>query len=68
MPKRSAMANAAKSKVQAHVEYVFAWQKNKMGRFIRTIWIKRAKANVMLDTFARNMHRLIFLERRITTG
>lgn len=68
MPERTAKANAAKSRVRARVEHVFAQQKDKMGLFIRTIGIKRAEAKITLANLAYNMHRLIFHERRATMG
>ena len=68
MPERTAKANAAKSKVRARVEHVFARQKDQMGLFIRTIGIKRAEAKITLANLAYNMHRLIFHERRAATG
>ena len=46
MPERTARANAAKSKIRARVEHVFARQKDQMGLFIRTIGIKRAEAKI----------------------
>jgi IS5 family transposase len=68
MPERTAHANAAKSKVRARVEHVFARQKDQMGLFIRTIGIKRAEAKITLANLAYNMHRLLFHERRAATG
>jgi IS5 family transposase len=68
MPERTAKANAAKSRVRARVEHVFARQKDQMGLFIRTIGIKRAEAKITLTNLAYNMHRLIFHERRATMG
>jgi transposase, IS5 family len=68
MPERTAKANAAKSKVRARVEHVFAHQKAKMGLFIRTIGICRAEAKITLANLAFNMHRLIFHETRRATG
>jgi IS5 family transposase len=68
MPERTAKANAAKSKVRARVEHVFARQKDQMGLFIRTIGLKRAEAKITLANLAYNMHRLIFHERRAATG
>jgi len=68
MPERTAKANAAKSKVRARVEHVFAQQKDKMGLFIRTIGLKRAQAKITLANLAYNMSRLIFHERRAMTG
>lgn len=68
MPERTAKANAARSKVRARVEHVFARQKDQMGLFIRTIGIKRAEAKITLVNLAYNMHRLIFHERRAAMG
>lgn len=68
MPERTARANAAKSKVRARVEHVFARQKDQMGLFIRTIGIKRAEAKITLANLAYNMNRLIFHERRAAMG
>ena len=61
-------ANAAKSKVRARVEHVFAHQKAVMGLFIRTIGIRRAEAKITLANLAFNMQRLIFHETRAATG
>ena len=44
MPRAMARANAAKSSIRAHVEHVFAHQKNRFGLFIRTIGLARAEA------------------------
>jgi IS5 family transposase len=52
MPERTAKANAAKSKVRARVEHVFARQKDQMGLFIRTIGIKRAETKITLANLA----------------
>ncbi|WP_298327897.1 transposase [Asticcacaulis sp.] len=64
----SARANAAKSSVRAHVEHVFAHQKNRFGLFIRTIGLKRAEAKLTLANLAYNFNRLIFHERRRALG
>jgi IS5 family transposase len=68
MPERTAKASAAKSKVRARVEHVFARQKDQMGLFIRTIGLKRAEAKITPANLAYNMHRLIFHERRAAMG
>lgn len=52
MPRPIARGNAAKSKVRAHVEHVFAEQKDRMGLFVRTIGIARAEATVILANMA----------------
>ena len=48
MPDHIRRGNAARSKVRARVEHVFAQQKARMGLFIRTIGIKRAEAKITL--------------------
>ena len=68
MPERTAKANAAKSRIRARVEHVFAQQKDKIGLFIRTIGIKRAETKVTLANLAYNMNRLVFHERRVAMG
>lgn len=55
--------NARKSKVRSLVEHVFADQKHRMGLFIRTIGIDRAKTKIGLANIAYNMRRLVFHER-----
>lgn len=57
-------ANAARSKVRAAVEHVFAEQKRRMALFVRTIGIARARAKIGLANLAYNMQRLVYLERR----
>ena len=61
MPARVAKANAAKSKVRASVEHVFAWQKGPMGLFIRTIGLARATVKIGLANIATNMRRMVWL-------
>ena len=64
MPKATARANARKSAVRAHVEHVFAQQKDRMGLFVSTIGLKRADAKLGLANLAYNFQRLIFHERK----
>lgn len=68
MPEHIARANAAKSAIRAHVEHVFAHQKNRSGLFIRTIGLPRAQAKLTLANLACNFDRLIFHERCAATG
>lgn len=56
--------NRARSGVRGLVEHVFAEQKSRMGLFIRTIGIKRAKTKIGLANIAYNMRRLAFLVRQ----
>jgi IS5 family transposase len=68
MPDHVRRGNAAKSKVRARVEHVFAQQKAKMGPLIRTIGIKRAQAKITLANLAYNLTCLISHERRAVMG
>ena len=68
MSKATARANAAKSSIRAHVEHVFAHQKNRFGLFIRTTGLARAEAKLTLCNLAYNFNRLIFRERRESTA
>jgi transposase, IS5 family len=64
MPVRTARANGAKSKVRAGIEHVFAEQKSRMGLFIRTVGLARARTKIGLANLVYNVKRLVFLERQ----
>ncbi len=64
MPVRTARANGRKSKVRAYVEHVFAEQKSRMGLFIRTVGLARARTKIGLANLTYNVKRLVFLERQ----
>lgn len=64
MPTRTAKANARKSAVRSHIEHVFAEQKARMGLFVRTIGLARAKTKIGFANLFYNMRRLLWLERR----
>lgn len=64
MPPPRARANAARSRERAGIEHVFAEQKARMGLFIRTIGLARAKAKIGLANLAYNLKRFAFWERR----
>jgi IS5 family transposase len=66
MPVRTARANASKSAIRAHLEHVFAEQKHRMGRFVRTIGLARATIKIGLANLAYNMRRLLWLDRHPT--
>lgn len=68
MPKTMARADSVKFSIRAHVEHVFAHQKNRMGMFIRTIGLARAEAKLPLYNLAYNFDRLFFHERRESMG
>ncbi|MEF2074958.1 IS5 family transposase, partial [Consotaella aegiceratis] len=63
MPTATRRANNAKSRVRSAVEHVFAEQKNRMGLFIRTTGIARARTKIGMANLVYNIKRLIFLER-----
>jgi transposase, IS5 family len=65
-PVRTARANGAKSKVRAKIEHIFAEQKSRMGLFIRTIGLERARTKIGLANLVYNVKRLIVLERWAT--
>ena len=64
LPRPHQRANRARSKVRSSIEHVFADQKSRMGLFVRTIGIARAKAKIGLANLVYNMRRLIFLESK----
>jgi IS5 family transposase len=64
LPAHHERANAARSKVRAHVEHPFAEQKDRMGIFVRTIGIARARAKIGIANIAYNMKRMVFWEGR----
>jgi len=64
MPKRTAKANAKKSKIRARVEHVFAHQKERMKIFIRSIGLERAEATITMANIAYNLGRWRWWETR----
>ncbi len=64
LPEPLARANAKRSKVRAAVEHVFAHQKDRMGLFVRTIGLGRARLKIGMVNLAYNMRRLLWLQGR----
>jgi len=64
MPVHIKRSNTTRSRIRAHVEHVFAVQKEHMRLFIRTIGLKRAKVKIGLANLTYNMKRFIFFETR----
>lgn len=62
MPEHIARANAKRSAVRPAVEHVFAGQKHRMGLFVRTIGIARARIKIGMANLAYNFQRLAWLE------
>ena len=63
MPGAIRRANAAKSKIRARVEHVFAEQKDRMELFVRTIGIAWAKTKIGMANLVYNFKRLLFSRR-----
>jgi transposase, IS5 family len=63
MPDAVRRANAIKSTVRSRVEHVFAEQKDRMGLFIRTIGIARARVKIGMANLVYNVKRLVFWRR-----
>ena len=57
-------ANRARSRVRSAVEHVFAEQKARMGLFVRTVGLARARVKIGMVNLAYNMRRLIWLDAR----
>ena len=68
MSKRTAKANAKKSKVRARVEHVFAQQKERMNLFIRSVGIARAEATITMANIAYNLGRWRWWDIRIASA
>ena len=69
MPLSLKNGNTTKSKIRAHVEHVFAVQKEQMNLFVRTIGFKRAKVKIGLANITYTIKRFIFFEKRkLATG
>lgn len=64
MSERQYKANAARSKVRSRVEHVFGEQKARMGLFVRTIGLVRARTKIGIVNLVYNMKRLVWLEGR----
>ena len=59
MSERTARANGRRSKIRAFVEHVFAQQKSRMGLFVRTIGIARARTKIGIANLAYNLTRYV---------
>jgi hypothetical protein len=68
MPKRTAKANARKSKVRATVEHVFAQQKQRMKLVVRSIGLKRAQAVLCMANIAYNLGRWRWWQTRTASA
>jgi IS5 family transposase len=64
MPPNIARGNAARARVRAKVEHVFATQKRRFGLVIRTVGVVRATAKLTLANLVYNLRRLAWIETR----
>lgn len=68
MSEHMGRTNAAKSAIRAHVEHVCVHQKNRYGRFIRTIGLVRVQPQLTLAKLADKFDCLSFHERCVAPG
>jgi transposase, IS5 family len=64
MSEAAARANGRRSKIRALVEHVFAQQKSRMGLFVRTIGIDRARTKIGMANLAYNLTRFVWHQGR----
>ena len=64
MSEATSRANGRRSKIRALIEHVFAHQKARMGLFVRTIGIGRAKVKIGLANLAYTFGRYVWHEAR----
>jgi hypothetical protein len=68
MPEPKQRANAARSRPRSAIEHIFAEQKHRMGLFIRTIGIARARTKIGMADIAHNLRRYVYWEAKIAAG
>lgn len=64
MSEATSRANGRRSKIRALVEHVFAQQKSRMGLFVRTIGIERARTKIGMANLAYNLSRYVWHQGR----
>lgn len=64
MSEATSRANGRRSKVRAFVEHVFAQQKSRMGLFVRTIGMARARTKIGMANLAYNLTRFVWHQGR----
>jgi transposase, IS5 family len=68
MSEAMARANGRRSKIRAFVEHVFAQQKSRMGLFVRTIGIARARTTIGMANLAYNLTRYVWHQGRTASA
>lgn len=64
MSEAMSRANCRRSKIRAFVEHVFAQQKSRMGLFVRTIGITRARTKIGMANLAYTLSRYVWHQGR----
>lgn len=64
MSEATTRANGRRSRIRAFVEHVFAQQKSRMGLFVRTIGIARARTKIGMANLAYNLTRYAWQQGR----
>ena len=64
LSEKQSRANAARSKVRARIEHVFAHQKRRMGLFVRTIGLARARMKIGMANLTYNFTRYAWFAGR----
>lgn len=64
MSEAMSRANGRRSRTRAFVEHVFAQQKSRMGLFVRTIGMARAKTKIGMANLAYNLTRFVWHQGR----
>lgn len=68
MSEATSRANGRRSKPGAFVEHVFAQQKSRMGLFVRTIGIARARTKIGMANLAYNLTRFVWHQGRTASA
>jgi IS5 family transposase len=68
MSEATSRANGRRSKIRAFVEHVFAQQKSRMGLFVRTIGIARARTRIGMANLAYNLTRFVWHQGRTASA
>ena len=68
MSEVTSRANGRRSKIRAFVEHVFAQQKSRMGLFVRTIGIARARTKIGMANLAYNLTRFVWHQGRTASA
>lgn len=68
MSEATSRANGRRSKIRAFVEHVFAQQKSRMGMFVRTIGIARARTKISMANLAYNLTRYVWHQGRTVSA